>query len=144
MPSSYLIDVAQKLVFSRGWGVVTDADVLRHAEALRADHRFDPGFRQVYSFLDLSEVRVTPEGVRSVAHMNPFRTDSRRALVVPSDLAFGLARMFEAHTNSDQEQFRVFRSLGPAFEWVGLDPATPWPARQPDATIGGAEWQTRI
>lgn len=25
MPGSYLIDVAHSLVFSRGWGVVTDA-----------------------------------------------------------------------------------------------------------------------
>ena len=144
MPSSYLIDQAQKIVFSRGWGVVRDAEVLGHAEALRADPRFEPGFRQVYSFLDLTEVRVSPDGVRSVAQVNPFHAGSRRAIVVPSDLAFGLVRMFEAHTNSDQEQFKVFRQLGPAFEWVGLDPTTQWPAREPDATFGGAAWQAPI
>jgi hypothetical protein len=136
MPGSYLIDVAHGLVFSRGWGVVTDDELLWHAKTLRADPRFHPGFRQVVSFLDLTEARVSADGVRGVAHINPFRTDSRRAFVVPSDLAFGLARMFEAHTNSDQEQFRIFRLLGPAFEWVGLDPAAPWPAREPDAISG--------
>jgi hypothetical protein len=136
MPGSYLIDLQRGLVFTRGWGVFTDHELLWHAETLRADPRFDPEFRQVVSFLDVSEVRVTAEGVRALAQINPFRRDSRRAIVVPSDLVFGLTRMFEAHTNSDQEQFRIFRVLEPAFEWVGLDPAASWPAGEPDATIG--------
>lgn len=136
MPCSYLIDLDRSLVFSRGWGVYTDDEMLWHGRTLRADQRFDPGFRQIVSFLDVAEVRVTVEGVRALAHINPFRTDSRRAIVAPTDLIFGLTRMFEAHTDSDQEQFRVFRALGEAFEWVGLDPAATWPAREPDATIG--------
>ena len=136
MPGSYLIDLERGLVFCRGWGVLTDDELLWHAETLHADPRFDPGFRQVVNFLDVSEARVSAEGIRAIAQINPFRRDSRRAIAVPSDLVFGLARMFEALTNSDQDQFRVFRALGPAFEWVGLDPADSWPAREPDATIG--------
>ena len=136
MPCSYLIDLERSLVFSRGWGVFTDDELLWHGKTLRADPRFDPGFRQIVSFLDVTEVRVTAEGVRTLAQINPFHKDSRRAIVVPSDLIFGLTRMFEAHTNSDQEQFRIFRALGPAFEWVGLDSAVTWPAREPDAAVG--------
>ena len=128
MPGSYLIDQPRSLVFSRGWGALTDDELLWHAETLRADPRFDPGFRQVIDFLGLGEIRVSPEGVRTIAQLNPFRRDSRRAVTVPSDLVYGLTGMFEAHSNSDQEQFRVFRALQPAFEWVGLDPAAPWPA----------------
>jgi len=133
---SYLIDVAQGLVFSRAWGVLTDGELHWHAETLAADPRFNPGFRQIASFLDVSDMRVSPEGVRTLAQMNPFRRDSRRAVVVPSDVIFGLTRMFEAHINADQDQFRAFRSLGPAFEWVGVDPAAAWPTREPDATVG--------
>ena len=136
MPASYLIDTVQRFVFSRGWGVLTDDELLWHAEALRADTRFDPGFRQIANLMDVRHVRVTPQGVRNLAQFNPFRPDSRRAIAVPSDLAFALARMFEAHTSSDQEQFRVFLALGPALEWVGLDPAALWPEREPDAIIG--------
>jgi hypothetical protein len=102
MPGSYLIDLEQGLVFSRGWGVLTDDELHWHAETLAAD----------------------------------LRRDSRRAVIVPSDLIFGLTRMFEAHINADQNQFRVFRALGPAFEWVGVDPAAAWPAREPDAVVG--------
>ena len=136
MPCSYTIDVPGRLVYSRGWGVFTDDELLWHGRTLRADPRFDPGFRQICSFLDLTEVQVTADGVRALAQINPWNTDSRRAIVVSSDLVFGLTRMFEAHTKSDQEQFRVFRALGPAFEWVGLSPETPWPATEPDASIG--------
>jgi hypothetical protein len=136
MPGSYLIDQTRSLVFSRGWGVFTDEELYWHASTLRADPRFDPGFRQIVNFLDLTDVRVSPEGVRTIAQINPFRTDSRRAVVVPSDLVFGLTRMFEAHSNSSPDEFRVFRTLEPAFEWVGLDRVTAWPADEPHAIIG--------
>ncbi len=55
MPGSYWIDVSRGIVFSRGWGVLTDEEITAHAETLCAGSRFDPGFRQV------------------VAHQNPFR-----------------------------------------------------------------------
>jgi len=139
MSASYLIDQPRSIVFSRAWGILTDDELRWHAETLQADARFDPGFRQAADFRDVVEMRVTPEGVRSLAHVNPFRRDSRRAIIVPTDLTFGFVRMFEALTQSDPEQFRVFRLMGPAFEWVGLDPAMPWPVEEPNATIGASQ-----
>lgn len=47
MPGSYLIDESRRLVFSRGWGVITDEEMASHAGNLRADPRFDPGFRKI-------------------------------------------------------------------------------------------------
>jgi hypothetical protein len=87
MPGSYLIDLAHRLVFSRGWGVLTDDDIASHAETLRKDPRFDQGFQQIADFRDLSEIRLTAAGIHGVAQINPFRRDSRRALVVPSEAA---------------------------------------------------------
>ena len=136
MPGSYLIDQTREIVFSRAWGVLTDDEVIWHAKSLRADDRFFPGFKQIADFRELSEILVTPEGVLQVAHINPFTRNSRRAVVVPNDLAFGLVRMFEALAEAEPDQFRIFRDMGPALEWVGLDPATPWPVEEPDAVIG--------
>ncbi|HKQ19781.1 MAG TPA: hypothetical protein VJW75_08545 [Candidatus Eisenbacteria bacterium] len=124
MPASYLIDESRGLVFSRGWDVITDEEMASHAGTLRADPRFNPRFRQIIDFCDLTEIRLTVAGIHGVAQINPFHRDSRRAFVVPSEVAYGLARMFEAFTNSDPEQFRVFRSIGPALEWVGLGAST--------------------
>ena len=133
MPGSYLIDVPRRIVFSQAWGVLTDDEVISHARTLRDDPRFEPTFRQVIDFRGLLEMKITTAGVRGVAERNPFRTDSRRALVVASDEAFGMARMDGSYSDSAPDQFQVFRELGPAMAWVGLDPATEWPRERPHA-----------
>ena len=138
MPGSYLIDVASGVVYSRKWGVLTDEQIAAHAETLRVDPRFDPGFRQIADFRELTDIRVSGGGLRNVARQNPFRRDARRAFVVSSEEVFGLARMFGSYTDSSGDQFRIFRAIEPAFEWIGLDPKTPWPAQAPDATFGGS------
>ena len=136
MPGSYVIDVERRIVFSRGWGVLLDAELIDHARTLRADRRFDPLFQQIADFSDVRELRVTSAGVRAVAENNPFERDARRAIVVASDAAFGLSRMFELYTGSHPDQFRIFRTLAEAAQWIGLEREAPWPTRTPDATFG--------
>ena len=41
MPGSYLIDVANGIVFTRAWGVLADDEIIAHAQTLRADPRFN-------------------------------------------------------------------------------------------------------
>jgi len=133
MPGSYLIDVPGRIVFSKGWGVVTDEEVLRHARALRDDPRFEPSFRQLIDFRDIDRIELTTKGVQHVAHRNPFRRDARRAFVVTQEEVFGMVRMYWSYAEADPDQFRVFRVMGPALEWVGLDATAPWPTGVPDA-----------
>jgi hypothetical protein len=132
MPGSYLIDARRRLVFSQGWGVLTDDEIVAHVRALREDARFQPAFQQVIDFRRLSEIKLSTTGIRAVAQRNPFSVDARRALVVASDEAFGLARMYAAFTDTP-DPIRIYRALGPALEWVGLDAAMEWPADPPDA-----------
>jgi len=136
MPVSYLIDQARGVVFSRAWGVVTDEEVLAHAKVLRADARLIPALRQVADFRHVTKLGVTSEGVRRVARNNPFGPDARRSFVAPLDETVGMLRMFGIYMDADTSQFRIFRTLEPAMEWVGLDPATAWPGEPPDATFG--------
>ena len=135
MPVSYLIDTTRRIVFSRGWGVLTDAEIAAHPHALRADARFEAEFNQIVDFRALTEIRVSSGGVREVARMSPFKRDARRAFVVATDEAFGLTRMFGFFTDSSHEKFAIFHEIEPALEWIGLDPATPWPTEPPDATF---------
>jgi hypothetical protein len=136
MAASYRIDVARGVVYSRGWGVLTDEEIAAHAQTLRVDPRFDPGFRQIVDFRGLTNIRVSGAGVREVARYNPFRRDARRAFVVVSDEAFGLTRMFGMFTDSSAEQFGIFRSIEPALEWIGMEPTAPWPDQAPDKMFG--------
>jgi len=136
MPASYLIDTTRGIVFSRSWGEVTDEQVSAHAQTLGADPRFDPGFKQIVDFRELTDIRVTSGGVRDVARLNPFKRDARRAFVVASGEAFGLTRMFGFFTDASNDQFAIFHAMEPAFEWIGLAPDTPWPTEPPDAKFG--------
>jgi hypothetical protein len=136
MPGSYLIDVPRRIVFSRGWGVVTNEEVLTHARALREDPRFEPGFRQLIDFRDVDRFALTTAGVQHIAHRNPFRPDARRAFAVTQEEVFGMIRMYWSYAEADPDQFRVFRAIGPALEWIGLDATAPWPAEPPDAFFG--------
>ena len=136
MPGSYFIDTANEIVFSRGWGVVTDDELLGYASALAADSRFRREFKQVAEFLDLTEIRLSSSGVMDLASRQLFHRDARRALVVGSEEAFGILRMFETYNDSNPAQFRIVRTLDEAFAWVGLPPGSSWPAQVPDRTFG--------
>jgi hypothetical protein len=136
MPASYLIDQTRGVVFSRAWGVLTDEEILAHARVLLADARLTKALRQVADFRDVTTLGVTSEGVRKAAKNNPWGPDARRSFVAPRDETLGLLRMFGIYMNADYSQFGIFRKLEPAMEWIGLDPATPWPVQQPDATFG--------
>lgn len=136
MPSSYLIDVERGIVFSRGWGVLTDQDIFDHAATLAADPRFDPGFRQIANFGDVTDFQVTSKAVREVAGRNPYHRDARRAFVVASDEGYGLCRMFWSYIEASAEDFTIVRTMAPALEWIGLDPHMPWPAEVPDKIFG--------
>jgi hypothetical protein len=136
MPSSYRIDVESGVIYARKWGVLTDEQVAAYTKALWADPRFDPAFRQVVDFRDVTSIRVTGAAVRDVARENPFRRDARRAFIVASDEAFGLSRMFGMFMDSNSETFTIVRTLEAAFEWIGMEPTTPWPTQPPDATFG--------
>jgi hypothetical protein len=59
MPGAYTINLALSLVLSRGWGVVTDRELLAHVRALTADPRFAPHFHQLADLRDVTDFEVT-------------------------------------------------------------------------------------
>ena len=62
---------------------------------------------------------VTAAGVRALAD-RPFALSaaSRRGIVVPSDLSFGMARMYEVLRNAKSGAIQVFRDYEQAQRWV--------------------------
>jgi len=119
MPAHYKIDKERRLVMSTIFGVATMADGLAHQEKLRKDPDFDPSFSQLMDYTHVVRFEITAEDVRTLAQQSIFSPHSRRAMLVSGDLAFGLARMFEALRESFGEQgIRVFRNLDEALDWV--------------------------
>jgi len=130
MPATYRIDPVERLVWSRAWGVVWNEELTAHSRALRADARFHPDFRQLQDFRSVERVELTSAGLREVAALNPFDRGARRAVVVPTDELFGLARMHEQLRKPGRDELQVFRDLVPALAWLGLPPG--WTPPPPD------------
>jgi len=121
VPSDYTIDVERGIVFSRGFGVITDDELREHVRKLKSDPNFQPTFRQFADFSGVTVVEITTNGIASIiGSANPFPPNAVRAIFAPNATTFGLARMFEAkHTESSM---LVTRSREEAERHVGLAP----------------------
>jgi len=138
MPTTYRLDLVNRVVYSRAWGVARDEEFEAHSRSLGADRRFAPDFRQLQDLVDVTEPRVTPAGLRRVAEANPFGKNARRAVLVASDIAFGFARMHEMMRGDAGDELQVFRDRAAALAWLGLPAGwTPPAASSADPVFEG-------
>lgn len=120
MPCAYTIDLARSLVLSRGWGEVTDRELLAHVRALTADPGFARNFHQFIELRDVTDVQITASTIREMVKLNPFGAGARRAVVVTSDVVFGMARMYQILRDESPDEFEIFRKLDDALRWLEI------------------------
>ena len=126
MPAFYKIDKERRLVLSSGSGVFDLDEARSHQERLLADPEFDPTYSQLMDFTHVTRIELTAADIQHLAVRNIFSPDSRRALLVPNDLAYGLGRMYEILRGAAGERgIRVFRNLEDALDWVLSKQETP-------------------
>ena len=123
MLGGYIIEAARSLVLSRGWGVLTGDELIRHARTLASDPAFKPHYNQLCDMRDVTEIRAAAAAIRELASLNPFGVGSRRALAVMTDVVFGMARMYQILTETSPDEFEVFRDLDQALKWPGVSEA---------------------
>ena len=86
---------------------------------LAADPLFDPAFDQLFDLGGVTDFKLPEDYIRGGATRSVFAPESRRVLVAPTDLAYGLARMFAAWNGGAKEAgFRVFRKKEEAVRWL--------------------------
>jgi hypothetical protein len=120
MASAYLVDTSRSLVLSKAFGTLTDDDLLGHVRALRADATFHNRMFQIADFRDVVKIAISSVGVRKLGALNPFGEGARRAVVVTTDFAYGMARMYEMIREPSDDELEIFRTLEKAVEWLGL------------------------
>ena len=119
MPAFYKIDKDRGLVLSSASGVFSMVDARSHQERLSKHPDFNPGFSQIADFSQCTQFDISAEDIRALAEVPIFSPQSRRALVLPTDLAYGLGRMFEMLRESHGDTgIRAFRTLEEALDWV--------------------------
>jgi hypothetical protein len=119
MPVTHRVLPKLDLVHSVWSGVVTMEEARGHNEALLADPDFHPAMKQLSDARSV-ESEVSGLGVRGLARHSAFGPLSRRAIVAPDDVIFGISRMYQAQA-TDAGEIRVFRRLDEALEWLEVD-----------------------
>ena len=121
MPITYRIFGAGAFVLSTALGNIRDTDLLAHQRELLDDSNVDPSYPQLDDFRDADMNHVTTDCIQTLAKTNtPSKQGSKRALVVRSDIAYGLARMLQALREGSRQEIQVFRDLDPALAWLGV------------------------
>jgi hypothetical protein len=128
MPIVYRVDHARRLIVAQGRGTVTEEDVFGHQRSIGFRRELD-GFDELIDMSPVSEIiDPKPARVRDLAtfaaDLDAPGTRSKFAIVAPSDVAFGLGRMFQAqrsHVPHSRKEVGVFRTMAEALAFLGLD-----------------------
>ena len=120
MPVAFDLDPQARLVRSRAWGVVDEAELMGHVVSMRslfAGGTLDADWAQVADFSDCTSLEsLSSAGVRRLAENNPWPVGAVRVFIAPQELIFGLVRMYQSL--ADLERMHVVRSMADARAWM--------------------------
>ena len=132
MPIDYRIDPARRLVLASGRSTVTDDDVFGYQREVwsRADVE---GFDELVDMTAVEHIALpSVDRVQDLAHlsaaMDTRSRPSRLAEIAPTDVAFGLGRMYQTHRELDPRSTKVvgvFRTRAEALAFLGIDDPEP-------------------
>lgn len=127
MPISYEIDHDAGMIHTLATGTLTDEDVYAHKRRLLRDPRYRPGMQEIADVRGVSELAVTPEGIRHMVAMDDRDADRlagrRLAIVAGSDLVFGMARMYQQSAEQTAQRIGVFRTIDEGRAWLSAGSA---------------------
>jgi hypothetical protein len=113
------VDRTDRVVLLCVSGEIDDGGLLQLAAEIRTAGDVPRDFALLMDLRNASGLHVTADGVRTlVAQPLVFSPASRRAVVVPTDLGFGMARMYEMLREESVGGMRAFRDFDEARRWV--------------------------
>ena len=127
MPADFELMPGTRTVYSRGWGALTDADLLDHMARISALFKagaLDSDWAQLLDFTAVDNMDgVSTAGIRQAAEKNPWPRYTVRAFIVGTDEQFGLARMYQALGDPKTDDLGIFRSAADADAYIARERA---------------------
>lgn len=126
MPFFSHIEDELDLHYVRVEGDVDLEDVIRFQDELIGKATETEGMDALYDLSAVERLDVTREGIADIRERSRLRREiaapGRLAIVAPTDLSFGLARMYVmmAERADEPRELAVFRDRGEAASWLGL------------------------
>jgi hypothetical protein len=122
MPIQIAIDPERRLINTRVSGRVTAPELLRYYKALYADPDFEPGMSEIFDLSDVTEIDISTEELRgfslTTSVNNSHGGPCKLAIVAPTPVTFGMARMYELMQPASLNEIRVHHALAEAEAWV--------------------------
>jgi hypothetical protein len=113
------VDAQARIAILEVIGELGDQDLLALADRLEKAPRVESDFSFLIDLRQADGRTVTSAGVSALAGRSlVVSRASRRAVVVPSELGFGMARMYELLSEQRGGGPRVFRDYDEALRWV--------------------------
>lgn len=128
MPITVTVNAAERVRYSVFAGTICDADVVDVYRRTFEAPDLDPSLDGLVDLRAVRELAVTPAGLERVAMLlrkvDALGGSRRVAIVATADATFGMGRMFEAFraTRGSCTEYRVFRDMAEARQWLGLKP----------------------
>ena len=125
MPADFELIPGTRTVHSRGWGALTDADLLGHMARIAALFKtgvLDGDWAQIAtSAPSTTWTVVSTAGIRRAAEGNPWPRYAVRAFIVATDEQFGLLRMYQALGNPKTDDVGITRSVADAEAFIARE-----------------------
>lgn len=118
MPVFCRVAAAERTIFWKFEGAVTDKELFDAHETLWADPEYHPEYSRLVDTTRSNPARLSAEAVRWIADRNTRARVGKIAFVANTDAMYGMSRMYELH--SEGTPCQVFRSRSEALEWLGL------------------------
>ena len=124
MPLDYSIDKSSGMLRMMGQGTILVGDIEACFQRVLADPDYCGVDRELGDFRDAT-FSLNPEDVNRLAQItrkrSPEHQIQRRAIVVASELHYGLARMFSQLVAPSGQEVRPFRDIDEAQRWLDGD-----------------------
>ena len=120
MSARYRILPEHRLVLVTFQGDLTPEEIAAGRDELGRDPGFDPRFFQLVDARRLRDIPAESVEVLKLGQKTVFAGGVRRAIVVSTDLVFGIGRMFELSAIKLGHEIKVFRSMEEACTWLGV------------------------
>ena len=122
MPIDYRIDAREHLVVTTIYGRVDEAQVRAHAAKAARDPNVQRCDRALVDIAADVEALIESKVISELSLPNADVPSPRRvAVVAPSDMSYGLARVFQGYRESAGDGVvQVFRTRAEAERWLGI------------------------
>jgi hypothetical protein len=122
----YTFDHANRIVRSRGSGILSIHDIEEFYGRLQADPAFDSSYRTLGDLREVTEIAVASNELAASAALPIFDAGTRRALVASRDAVYGMLRAYASFNERMGQTMRIFREIERAEAWLDSGDDSLW------------------